>query len=265
MILDAFKGFFLLFLILVPLERFLTFHPQKIFRPGWITDFIYYLTGYLIGRSTLWVISSILVSYFLKNLINPNLQNFIANQSIWLQFIQTIFIAELGYYTAHRLSHTIPWLWKFHSIHHSSTNLDWLAAVRAHPLDQILVKIAQILPIYILGYSQKTLTLFALFSAFEAFFIHSNLNLKLGFINHIIVTPEIHRWHHNQHPETHHKNFAAQLPIIDIIFRTFYLSPNRKPQKYGLTQPIPYTYLKQTLYPFQKLPKTNPKNDQYPL
>ncbi|MCT7950609.1 sterol desaturase family protein [Ancylothrix sp. C2] len=252
MIVEAFKGFFLLFLILVPLERFFALHPQKIFRPGWITDGVYYLTGYFIGRSTLWLISSIFLAYFLKNLINPNLQNFIANQPVWLQLIQTIIIGELGYYTAHRLTHSIPWLWKFHSIHHSGKHIDWLAAVRAHPLDQIFVKICQIFPIYLLGYNQQTLTLFALFSAFEAFFIHANLNLKLGFLNYILVTPQLHRWHHNLYPETHHKNFAAQLPIIDIIFGTFYLPPNKKPQNYGISQPVPSTYFGQLLYPFQK-------------
>ena len=62
-------------------------------------------------------------------------------------------LADLGFYTVHRLFHKIPWLWKFHAVHHSIEEMDWLAADRVHPIDQIFTKGASLLPVFALGFA----------------------------------------------------------------------------------------------------------------
>jgi sterol desaturase/sphingolipid hydroxylase (fatty acid hydroxylase superfamily) len=42
---------------------------------------------------------------------------------------------DLLSYWVHRLLHTVPYFWRFHAVHHSSRDLDWLATSRDHPLD----------------------------------------------------------------------------------------------------------------------------------
>ncbi len=248
---DVFKGFIILFFIFVPLERLFALHPQKIFRQGWGTDAIYFAIGHFVGRAAGWAISAVLVARLFGGLANSELQRSVAFLPVWLQLIATIFIGEIGYYTAHKLTHTIPWLWKFHAVHHSVQRLDWLAAVRVHPIDQIFTRVFQILPIYILGFNERTLSLYYLFSAFEAFFIHANVKFKLGILRFIFVTPEFHHWHHSANPEAFNKNFSAQLPVVDVLFGTFYLPGGKMPDKYGIAEPVPSGYIGQILYPFR--------------
>ncbi|NES84475.1 MAG: hypothetical protein F6K10_25420 [Moorea sp. SIO2B7] len=251
---EAIKGFLCLCLVFVPLERVFYLHKQKILRSGWTTDAIYYFTGNLIGKLGLAICLTIAVDY-LGNFINPNLQKLVANQPIITQFIAAIFIAELCYYTAHRLLHTVPVLWQFHAVHHSVKQLDWLAAVRVHPCDQIFTKICQIVPLYCLGFSEKTFVIYFLFSAAIAFFIHSNIRLRFPLLRWLIVTPEFHHWHHSTNPQAYHTNYTAQLPLVDFIFGTFYLPLGKFPQSYGITAPVPRNYWEQILYPFPRVIK----------
>ena len=60
----------------------------------------------------------------------------------------------VGGYWGHRLSHTVPFLWRFHAVHHSIEEMDWLAAGRLHPLDQAFTQACAILPLFLLGYSR---------------------------------------------------------------------------------------------------------------
>lgn len=64
----------------------------------------------------------------------PSLALDIFRLCIWL-VILAIVVGEVGAYWGHRWSHEIPWLWRFHAIHHSAEEMDWLVNTRAHPLD----------------------------------------------------------------------------------------------------------------------------------
>lgn len=251
---DVLKGLLVLILLFVPMERFLVLHGQKVLRQGWLTDLFYYFSGYFIGKGTLQIL---LLATLLSQQFSPDLSRFVTSQPIWLQFVEAVAIAELGYYFAHRLLHTIPFLWKFHAIHHSSTNIDWLATVKVHPFDQIFTKTFQIIPLYVLGFSIETLAVYALFSSSIAFFIHANLRVRLPILRWIVMTPELHHWHHSDRPQFYGKNLAAQLPIFDWLFGTLYM-PDRSttqdpPSRYGIPESIPNKYLQQFIYPF--LPK----------
>ncbi|MEB3294133.1 MAG: sterol desaturase family protein [Synechococcales bacterium] len=242
----------LLLLIFVPLERIFALRPQKIFRPGWLTDFAYYLTGNLFGKLGILFCSSTIMS-ILGKFVNQDVQERVAQQPIVAQLFVAIIIADLGYYSAHRLLHSNRWLWHFHAIHHSIKDMDWLAAVRVHPMDQLLAKMLQVVPLYWLGFSTETLILYFGFSAAIAFFIHSNIQLKAGIFKWLIATPEFHHWHHANMPGVRNCNMAAQLPVIDLIFGTLYMPQNSMPTAYGISDPVPSSYHRQLVYPFQKI------------
>jgi len=252
MFLQTVAGFFILALILITLERFFFARKQPIFREGWMTDVVHLFVGNLIGRASLFLMIGILSKNICGDGVNFSWQSQVAAQPIGLQLIEILFVAELGYYTAHRLVHEVPWLWKFHAVHHSAKNVDWLATVRVHPCEQILTRIFQFSPVLILGFSEKVLGIFLIFSAFEAFFIHTNLKIRLPGLRWIIATPELHRWHHHKNPKFRNKNYAAQLPIIDWIFGTLYIPGNRLPTNYGVPEKIPINYLGQLMYPFRR-------------
>jgi sterol desaturase/sphingolipid hydroxylase (fatty acid hydroxylase superfamily) len=245
------EGIIVLAFIFVPLERLFTLHKQKILRRGWITDLTYFLIGHFVGKAGI-LVSGFIIFSLLNQLTIPALQNAIASQPIWAQFIATVIIADTAFYICHRLLHTVPWLWKFHAVHHSTLQMDWLATVRVHPLEQLVTKTCQIMPLYFLGFSAAALGVYALFSAAIAFFIHANINIKFGFLHWLIATPEFHHWHHADDPKAHDKNFAVQIPLLDLLFGTLYMPNGKMPDDYGIPDPVPTGYVQQVIYPLQR-------------
>lgn len=248
---EVIKGIIVLAFIFVPLERLFALHKQKILRQGWVTDLTYFLIGHFVGKAGI-LVSVFVIFSLLSQLTIPTLQNAIASQPIWIQLIEAVTIADTAFYICHRLLHTVPWLWKLHSVHHSTVQMDWLATVRVHPVEQLVTKIFQMLPLYFLGFSNETFGAYALFSAAIAFFIHANINIKFGFLHWLIATPEFHHWHHADDPKAHNKNFAVQIPILDLLFGTLYMPNGKMPDDYGIPDPVPDSYLQQVIYPLQR-------------
>jgi sterol desaturase/sphingolipid hydroxylase (fatty acid hydroxylase superfamily) len=58
-----------------------------------------------------------------------------------------------------------------------------------------------------------------------------------------IATPEFHHWHHIKVPRVHNKNFAAQFPLLDLLFGTLYLPVDKIPKQYGISERVPIGYL----------------------
>lgn len=250
------KGFLLLACIFIPLELGFPIYRKPVLRKGWLLDTFYYISGYFIGRLGI-ALSALIVTQGLSHVIPRWIPEAIANQPIILQLLAAIFIADTGYYFAHRMLHTVPGLWRFHQVHHSVEQMDWLVTVRIHPVDQIVTRLFQMVPLLILGFQPETLAIYASFSAAIAFFIHANIRFDFKLLKWLIATPQFHHWHHINEPEIYHINFAAQLPILDLVFGTFYL-PNRKiPRNYGINEIVPNSYLEQVIYPFRNQPKTH--------
>jgi sterol desaturase/sphingolipid hydroxylase (fatty acid hydroxylase superfamily) len=243
-------GFLLVFFLFVPIEHlFALKKSQKTFRKGWVNDVIHFFLNHLLIKIGL-VICIIPIAILLKPFISPALQTAISKQPHWVQFFIALMVTEVFHYLGHRLMHEVPQLWRFHSIHHSIEEMDWLASARLHPVDQIITKTITIIPLYILGFSKATFGIFLSFSIVYALFIHANVKIPMWFLSYFIVTPQFHHWHHSSEQAAHNKNYAGIFPFIDMIFGSFYL-PNQMPEKYGVSEPIPNNYLKQMIYPFQ--------------
>jgi sterol desaturase/sphingolipid hydroxylase (fatty acid hydroxylase superfamily) len=246
------KAFLLLLIVFVPLERLLPMHPgQELFRRGWLNDLIYVIVnGWLIklGLVTLLVIS-ILVS---RAILPQSWRDAVGAQPYWLQTLEVLVIADVGFYLVHRLFHAVPWLWQFHAVHHSIEELDWLAAHRVHPIDQILTKSASLIPCFALGYSEVALAAFAVIYHWHSILLHANVRMNLGPLRWLIASPEFHHWHHSDHREAYDKNFAGQFAFLDVVFGTAHMTRGQEPTKYGCSDPVPRTYWQQLLYPFRQ-------------
>jgi sterol desaturase/sphingolipid hydroxylase (fatty acid hydroxylase superfamily) len=245
------KDFLIACLVFMPLERLLAMHPeQRIFRRDWRNDLIcLFLNGFLIKLGLVILIVWIVAAAGL--LVPASVQAVLAGQPYWLQIAEMILIGDIGFYSAHRAFHTIPWLWRFHQIHHSIEELDWLAAARVHPVDQILTKGASLLPIFALGFSEIAIGMYLLLYYWQSFLIHANLRIRFGPLRWLLASPEFHHWHHSNHREARNKNFAGQLPVLDLLLGTLHMPRGKMPERYGIDEPVPRTYLSQLLYPFQ--------------
>lgn len=240
-------------LIFIPLERLFALRPgQKVFRQGWRADVLHFLFTRSLSDACAFVIVGVLV-LLAHGLVSPTFQSAVASQSHALQFFEAVLIANLGGYIGHRLSHEVPFLWRFHSVHHSISEMDWLAAARVHPLDQIVTKALTVVPLYLMGFSKATFGAYIGVATLHAVFIHSNVCFKFGPLRWVIGTPAFHHWHHSAMAEAHNKNYAGELPLLDLLCGTFYLPDGRMPEKYGTSEPVPSGYLGQMIFPFSRL------------
>lgn len=248
----GFKSFLLAALIFLPLEHILPLHPeQKIFRRGWLNDLTHVvLTGLIVGVAlAVEIVAIIAVSDWL---VPAGFKQMVADQPLLLQALELILLADLGFYCVHRLFHTIPFLWRFHAVHHSIEEMDWLAAHRVHPVDQILTKGASLIPCFALGFSTWTIIIFFGVYKWQSLLLHSNVKLNFGPLRWLVASPEFHHWHHGCEQEAHDKNFAAQSPFWDVVFGTLHMPRGRSPIGYGINDPVPRSYVDQLLYPFRE-------------
>jgi sterol desaturase/sphingolipid hydroxylase (fatty acid hydroxylase superfamily) len=149
------------------------------------------------------------------------------------------------------LNHQIPALWRIHSVHHSSQRLDWLAGVRNHPLDGIAVGPA-VAVLIAGGFSARFTGTLAVVQVISAMFKHANVNWRLRPMQRVVATPEFHHWHHSTDPDAIDTNYAAFLPVWDLVFGTFFIPRDgRRPDSYGTLDPTPTRFAEQLMFPFR--------------
>jgi len=247
---------FFLGLIFIPLERlFARLKEHGIFRPGWKIDMIHFTVSHLAVQLTVFL-SMLPAKWLFSWAVNAPLQRAVAGQSLPLQFVEILLVADFFEYWTHRAMHQIPFLWHFHAVHHSSRHLDWLAAARIHVVDSVAIRAVTFIPLFILGFSTPAIFAYVVFVTFHALFIHANVGFNFGWLDWVIATPRFHHWHHAIEAEAVDKNFGVHLPIIDKLFGSLFLPQKAWPAGYGIGgHPVPEHYLKQVAYPFapQKL------------
>lgn len=242
---------FLLGLVFVPMERLWTLREQKIFREGWQTDLKYFFASH-VGIQIISFATMIPVQVFFSWAVRLEFQQAVAAQPLWLQFVEILVLVDLMSYWTHRMFHSVPWLWKFHAIHHSSARLDWLAGSRLHLVDIVVMRLVGFVPIFVCGFSATALYAYLSFISFHAVYIHANVAHRWPGLRHVVATPEFHHWHHAAEEEGIDKNFAVLLPLLDRLFGTAHL-PGRWPSAYGtIGEQVPDGFVPQFVYPFRR-------------
>jgi sterol desaturase/sphingolipid hydroxylase (fatty acid hydroxylase superfamily) len=241
----AFAGasFALLAVVFFPLERaFPARARQRFFRREWATDACFFFGQYL-----LWSAIAIAALGSVHTVIGrrPPLPI-----PLFAQGVVAIVLGDFLVYWFHRACHRFEVLWRFHAVHHSTRELDWLAAHREHPLDGLATQLCQNLPAMLLGVPIQALAVIAVFRGAWGIFIHSNVRLPLGPLSFVLGAPELHHWHHARLEKTQH-NFANLAPWLDVVFGTYH-RPAEVEETYelGLTEPWPRGYVAQLLRPF---------------
>lgn len=239
-------------IIFIPLERlFGARRQQKILRRLWANDLVYvFVNGVVIRLGLVFAVLLILAASRLA--VPAGIKAAVAGQPLWLQLIEVFLLADLGFYLLHRLFHSVPALWRIHQIHHSIEEMDWLAAARVHPIDQILTKGASLLPCFAFGFSEWAIASFAFVYHWHSLLLHSNIPLSFGPFDRLIASPNFHHWHHCRDREAWDRNFAGQLSLWDFLFGTAFLPKGRRAERFGIGEPVPAGYAAQLLHPFRR-------------
>lgn len=249
---------FLMAVIFVPIEMvFPKRKDQKTFHEEWRTDLVYFVVSHLLVQF-FGVITQKPATLFFGWMGLSGLHESVQSLPFLVELLFAFFITDLFQYWTHRFFHNHSFLWRFHSIHHSTENMDWLAGSRTHFVDIFVTRSMAFVPLYIFGFSTITFNVYVIFMAIHAVLIHSNTRINFGFLKYIFATPQYHHWHHCKNPNHYGKNFATIFPFIDKMFGTYYLPKNEWPEDTGLLEAdYPKGYIKQAIYPFTKSPFDN--------
>jgi sterol desaturase/sphingolipid hydroxylase (fatty acid hydroxylase superfamily) len=248
----------LLVIIFVPLERVCGLHRQKLLRKAWGADLVYYFLSGLVPKLLL-ILPLTVIAAGVHHFWVGGLYTWVASLPLWMRITAAMVVGETGSYWGHRWSHEIPFLWRFHALHHSAEEIDWLVNSRAHPVDLVFTRLCALVPMYTLGLAQPlgnrvdlVPVLVTVAGTLWGFFIHANVNWRFGWLEWLVASPAFHHWHHtNDGPERINKNYASMLPWLDQCFGTFYL-PKQWPAKYGIDAPVSSSLAEQLLQPLRQ-------------
>jgi sterol desaturase/sphingolipid hydroxylase (fatty acid hydroxylase superfamily) len=218
-------------LLLIGLERSFPYESrQRLLRTGFFTDLLGYglLQSYLLGL----VIGGFIT--LLDGYTGWSKHGLVSHWPIWCQLLLFFVVHDFYIYWFHRLQHWSNLLWRVHEAHHSVDDVDWLSGTRSHAGEILINQTVEFAPIVLLGAAPEVALMKATLDAVWGMYIHSNLDVRTGWLQRVLNGPEMHRWHHARELAAPGKNFATKLALWDWLFGTAYLPPH-KPAAYGLS------------------------------
>jgi sterol desaturase/sphingolipid hydroxylase (fatty acid hydroxylase superfamily) len=239
--------------LFIPIERlFAQNRTQDIFREEWREDLFYYLVSSLLIQILSYL--TLAPSNFVTHAHDLGALRAWARGLPWIvQLVAIMLVTDIVQYWLHRAFHRVPFLWRFHAVHHSARSMDWIAGARMHFVEIIVLRSVTATPALVIGFEESALQAYMLIVYVYSTFIHSNLRGSFGFLEKLLVVPRFHHWHHGIEAEAVDVNFAIHFPFIDRLFGTHHLPDGKWPAAYGVAgHPVPRGYWKQLLYPFRR-------------
>jgi len=174
----------------------------------------------------------------------------LAELPLWAQALTFLVVSDFLLYWFHRWYHGVH-LWKYHAVHHSSEELEWISAARFHPVNILFGTVLVDVALLLAGISPNVMLWVGPFTTASSAFVHANLNWTLGPFKYVLAGPVFHRWHHTAADRGGSSNFAGTFSLWDVLFGTFYMPANELPDRYGIADDqFPESFGRQLIYPF---------------
>ncbi len=225
---------------------------QMIFRKEWQTDLVHFAVNHFIVGLALLTVNFAIHRLF-GWMANDTVRGAVQAIHFIPQLLLCVLAADFVQYWTHRAYHEIPFLWRFHAVHHSAKTMDWLAGSRQHILELIVTRVGVLGILYVLGFEKGVMDMYIVIVGFQAVFNHANVHLPWGPVKYVVVTPDFHHWHHSSDDVAIDKNYAAHYAFLDHLFGTAIKGQKGFPEKYGVQGDyMPDGFLQQLLFPFRK-------------
>lgn len=238
-------------ILFAALEKiFPLYKGQLLFRKEWQTDMMHFaFNHFIVGLALLTV--NFAIHRLFGWMLNENVHDAVQAVPFIPQLLLCILVADLVQYWFHRSYHEVPFLWRFHAVHHSAKTMDWLAGSRQHMLELICTRVGVLGGLYVLGFEKSVMDVYILIVGFQAVFNHANVHLPWGPLKYVFVTPDFHHWHHSSDDVAIDRNYAAHYAFLDHLFGTAIKGQKGFPEKYGVQGDyMPDGFLKQQKFPF---------------
>jgi sterol desaturase/sphingolipid hydroxylase (fatty acid hydroxylase superfamily) len=156
-----------------------------------------------------------------------------------VQFVLGILALDFVEYWRHRFMHEVPFLWRFHRVHHSDPVMETSTTLRNHPLQLVIILVPRAVLIPLLGLAPFTVAIHASVSLAAQLFHHSNLRLNptlSKWIGYVIITPDQHYVHHAREQELTDSQYGVMFIFWDKLFGTLRAGPGRDKLALGLDE-----------------------------
>ncbi len=187
---------------------------------------------------------------------------------LWLQVLAGLLAFEALQYWTHRWMHfgrgrLGNFLWRIHAIHHLPQQLYVVMHAVFHPFNGLAVRVlVQLVPLWALGYGPEAAFVIGSIVALCGTVSHLNLDVRAGWLNYVLVGPELHRYHHSAEGQNA-TNLAVALSPFDWLFGTFEYRPGVPPRALGLREedgyPGQHAPLQSALFPLSLRPVEPPR------
>ncbi len=156
---------------------------------------------------------------------------------VWAKVLTTVVCMDFILYLWHLLNHEVPFLWRFHRVHHSDLNMDVSTATRFHVGELAISAVIKISLIYFLGASPIGVLIFESALVLCAQFHHSSLKVpvwfeKLWWI--LFVPPSMHRIHHSVIIKERDSNYSTIFSLWDRFLGTLIQNVEQNRIKIGV-------------------------------
>ena len=141
----------------------------------------------------------------------------------WLGVLAAIAALDLVSYGWHRANHRLPFLWRFHQVHHSDPTFTASTGVRFHPGELLLSLPVRLTAVAVVGASAEAVVFFEIVFTIANLVEHGDINLPLRFerlMGRVFITPALHRRHHTKCGPDRDTNFGTILATWDRLFGT---------------------------------------------
>jgi sterol desaturase/sphingolipid hydroxylase (fatty acid hydroxylase superfamily) len=240
------------FLLVVPFEKLFPRHRGQPLRRAQVgTDLAYLLVTPLLNVVTITVAVVVGVAS-LAWLPGLALRPLVALVPASVAPLLGVALFDFAIYWVHRWSHEVPLMWRFHAIHHSTQYLDWVSGFRIHPLDGALLAPPFVF-LLAAGFSPEYTGVLAAVQIVTGIFLHANVRWRWRPLHRVVITPEFHHWHHTAERNAIHSNYSVFLPLWDQLFGTYHMPRDRRPEHYGIDEPMPRGIMAQLRYPLRGL------------
>lgn len=209
---------------LIPYDR--NWHPRK---AEWRWYGIYFLLT-MVGSGLAQLLVALAVG-----LISPAE----SARHLWAEIPGALLAGSLVSYAVHRLGHRNALLWRLHGVHHVPEKVNVANNGVNHVLDIVLAQGLVQLTLAFVGFSRSAVLVVGLFVAAQGYFVHANIDVRIGRLNHLLASPEQHRLHHSTDlSEAGH--YGSDLSCWDHLFGSFTWYPGREPAAVGLHDPTSF-------------------------